>query len=94
MLRYQLYDCRAQEISIEKNQLFKSYVELQKITQGRKFQISFQCSDTVKEFNIAPLLLVSFVENAFKHVSNYTEKENTIKIQLDKEKKYISVSGL
>lgn len=87
MLRYQLYDCRAQEISIEKEiNYLKSYVELQRLRKEENFEISFQCSDTVREFNIAPLLLVSFVENAFKHVSNYTEKENTIKIQLDKEK--------
>lgn len=87
MLRYQLYECRAQEISIEKEiNYLKSYVELQRLRKEENFEISFQCSDTVREFNIAPLLLVSFVENAFKHVSNYTEKENTIKIQLDKEK--------
>lgn len=85
MLRYQLYECRAQEISIEKEiNYLKSYVELQKLRKEENFKITFECSDSVREFNIAPLLLISFVENAFKHVSNFHEKENAIRIQLDK----------
>ena len=88
MLRYQLYDCRAPEISIEKEiNYLKSYVELQKLRKEENFEISFECSDRVREFNIAPMLLISFVENAFKHVSNFHEKENTIRIHLDKHEK-------
>lgn len=85
MLRYQLYDCRAREISIEKEiNYLKSYVELQRLRKEDNFKILFECSESVREFNIAPLLLISFVENAFKHVSNFHEKENAIRIYLDK----------
>ena len=46
--------------------------------------VHFNCSESVKEFSIAPLVLISFVENAFKHVSNFSGKENKISIDLDK----------
>lgn len=83
MLRYQLYDCRANEIAIEKEIAYlRSYVELQSLRKEDNFRISFNCSEEVKQFCIAPLILISFVENAFKHVSNNSEIENAIEINL------------
>ena len=85
MLRYQLYDCRASEIAIEKEIAYlRSYVELQSLRKEENFRISFNCSEEVKQFCIAPLILISFVENAFKHVSNNSEIDNAIEISLDR----------
>lgn len=83
MLRYQLYDCRATEIAIEKEIAYlRSYVELQSLRKEENFKITFDCSEDVKHFCIAPLILISFVENAFKHVSNNAETDNAIEISL------------
>jgi len=85
MLRYQLYDCMAERIFIEKEIIYlRSYVELQKLRKEENVFVHFNCSESVKEFSIAPLVLISFVENAFKHVSNFSGKENKISIELDK----------
>jgi two-component system LytT family sensor kinase len=39
----------------------------------------------VKGFSIEPLLLVPFVENAFKHISHYPGKSNFVKLSLNRQ---------
>lgn len=71
MLRYQLYECNGREIPVEKEVAYlKNYVELQKVRKDENYGIVFSCTDDVSGFTIAPLLLIPFVENAFKHVSH------------------------
>ncbi len=71
MLRYQLYECNDPEIAIEKEiGYIKSYVAMQRMRKDENYSISFAGSDDMRGFNISPLLLIPFVENAFKHVSH------------------------
>ena len=82
MLRYQLYECNADHITIEKEiNYIRNYIVLQ---QSRKENLAVEfCADPeVNGFVIAPLVLITFIENAFKYVSNYEEKENRVKIHL------------
>jgi two-component system, LytTR family, sensor kinase len=70
MLRYQLYECTGNQINIEKEiSYLKNYVELQRHRKDQNYKISFRHENT-NGFQIAPLLLIPFVENAFKHVSH------------------------
>ncbi len=83
MLRYQLYECNEKEIPIEKEITYlNSYVNLQRLRKGDSYNTNFSCSEKIKGFKIPPLLLIPFVENAFKHVSSFTDKKNEIEIQL------------
>ncbi|HEU5291098.1 MAG TPA: histidine kinase [Cyclobacteriaceae bacterium] len=85
MLRYQLYECNGHEIPVEKEiSYLKNYVELQKLRKDENYSIEFSCPDELKNFSLPPLLLVPFVENAFKHVSHFMDKKNVIKIELSK----------
>jgi len=85
MLRYQLYECNAETIPIEKEiEYLESYVDLQRLRKNQNYSISFCSSENVKDFEIAPLLLMPFVENAFKHVSSHTDKINSVSIRLEK----------
>ena len=71
MLRYQLYECNGHEVPIEQEiRYLNNYIQLQKLRKDENYQITFSCSPEVKGFTIAPLLLICFVENAFKHISN------------------------
>lgn len=71
LLRYQLYECNGNEIPIEKEILYlQNYVELQRRRKDENYNISFVAGDNLKGFTISPLLLIPFVENAFKHVSH------------------------
>lgn len=71
MLRYQLYECNGSTVAIEKEVAYlRSYVDLQRMRKDSHYSILFNASFDVKGFQIAPLLLIPFVENAFKHVSH------------------------
>lgn len=77
MLRYQLYECNGHAVPIEKEiNYLRSYVELQRLRKNENYKITFHCERNVKGFSIAPLLLICFVENAFKHVSHFADNNN------------------
>lgn len=86
MLRYQLYECNGKEIQVEKEvRYIQNYVELQRLRKDENYGIRFFCSDDLKNFTLPPLLLLPFVENAFKHVSHFPDRKNEIEIKLLKE---------
>jgi len=90
LLRYQLYECNEDQIAIEKEiQYLKSYIDLQRLRRKNNYHIFFETGEDVSHFSIAPLLLISFVENAFKHVSNYTDRENNIHVHLHRQNGYL-----
>jgi two-component system LytT family sensor kinase len=86
LLRYQLYECNEDIISIEKEiDYLKSYIDLQRLRKNDKHSITFQAADNVKGFHLAPLLLLPFVENAFKHLSTFDSQLNWVEVSLSRE---------
>jgi two-component system, LytTR family, sensor kinase len=85
LLRYQLYDCHTEKIaiSLEINYL-QNYIQLQKIRKGEAYSIDFELAMPENNFEIAPLLLIPLLENAFKYVSHFQNRPNEIKIKLIK----------
>jgi len=85
MLRYQLYEMNDNKIPVEKEiSYLKDYVDLQKLRKDENFSITFDHSSSVKGFSIEPLLLIPFVENAFKHISHNKDEMNFIRLNLDR----------
>jgi LytS/YehU family sensor histidine kinase len=83
MLRYQLYEVKGTRIPIEKELSYiKDYVDLQKLRKDENYSVEFSCSTDVKDFSIEPLLLIPFVENAFKHISHKTGPANFVKLTM------------
>lgn len=83
MLRYQLYEVNDDKIPIEKEILYlKDYMDMQQLRKDEKYSVQFNCAPDVKEFSIEPLLLVPFVENAFKHISHYNDKTNYVRVDM------------
>ena len=84
LLRYQLYECNDQQIPLGKEiGYMENFIELEKLRQNNNMDISVELNyrhggDAV----IAPFILMTFVENAFKHVSRHADKPNWIKINL------------
>lgn len=86
MLRYQLYELGGDRIPVEREvNYLKDYVDLQKLRKDEHYSVEFTSSPDVKGFFIEPLLLVPFVENAFKHISHYPDKNNFVKLNLGRE---------
>ncbi|MDB5232887.1 MAG: hypothetical protein JWN76_3692 [Chitinophagaceae bacterium] len=71
MLRYQLYECGDGKIAIEKElKYLQDYVDLQKLRKDDNYSVRFNSAENMGTFSIEPLLLIPFVENSFKHLSN------------------------
>lgn len=86
MLRYQLYECNDNKISIDKEIAYlKDYVALQQLRVATNTDIQFHCAPDLGQFSIEPLLLIPFVENSFKHLSHFDkEKQNKVKISISR----------
>lgn len=85
LLRYQLYECNGDQIAIEKEVSYlKNYVALQKLRRDEQYHIVFDADQSLNGFSIAPLMIIPFVENAFKYVSHHPDR-NEIKIALRKQ---------
>jgi two-component system, LytTR family, sensor histidine kinase AlgZ len=68
LLSYMLYDCKAEEVLLEKEiEVMRNYIDLEKERYGNNIDISLNIEGDVKDKFIAPLLLLPFLENAFKH---------------------------
>ena len=89
MLRYQLYEANGEKIPIEKEiDYLRDYVDLQKLRKDENYKVEFNCSPDVKGFSIEPLLLIPFVENAFKHISHRPGGANYVKLDLARQNGY------
>jgi two-component system LytT family sensor kinase len=83
MLRYQLYECNADRIPIEKEIVYlDNYIGLEKLRKGPALSTEYHVSEEVRHFSIAPLLIIPFVENAFKYVSSYSDRPNLVTVNL------------
>lgn len=75
LLRYMLYESQDKLVSIRKEvDYLQNYIELQKIRLTREVEILFEVKGDFGSRMIEPMLLIPFVENAFKHGVNYSEK--------------------
>ncbi len=83
MLRYQLYECNVEKINIEKEiEFLTNYVAVQKMRMAVNTAVSFKIDENFAAVLIEPLILLPFIENAFKHISHFDEMENFIHIKL------------
>lgn len=75
LLRYMLYEKDDKQISLENEiKYLSNYIDLQKIRFGEYVYIEFVVKNTVADKKIEPMLLIPFVENAFKHGVGMIEK--------------------
>lgn len=85
MLRYQLYETGEKKIQLNKEISFlKEYITVQRLRRNDNFQLELNISVADEDYCIEPLLLIPFVENAFKHLSHYSNgKRDIIFLQLE-----------
>ncbi|HLO81401.1 MAG TPA: sensor histidine kinase [Chitinophagaceae bacterium] len=68
LMHYMMYDCKAEEVDLSTEiQIIQNYIDLEKERYGDRISISMNVSGNMKGVKIAPLLLLPFLENAFKH---------------------------
>jgi sensor histidine kinase YesM len=84
LLNYMLYECAADEVMIEKEvKLLKDYIALEQIRYGDRLNISFNILGKASGKRVAPLMLLPFVENSFKHGVSEEMDEAWVSIDLE-----------
>jgi LytS/YehU family sensor histidine kinase len=66
-----LYETKKKRQTLENELHFiENYLEIERIRHGNKLEIDMNISGDIHNKTIAPMLLISFIENAFKHGVN------------------------
>lgn len=96
LMRYQVEQGNKEYVSLENEIAFiSSYIQLEKERVGYRCRIDFdnEC-DQERKYEIAPMVLITFIENAFKHGAATIEKcFVTIDIKVIKGKLYMKVAN-
>ncbi len=83
MLRYMLYESPEEKADLAREIIYiRNYIELQRMRLSDKIKIHYEVSGKPEGHHIAHFLLITFIENAFKHGVSYAKPGN-INIQIN-----------
>ncbi|MFD3000710.1 sensor histidine kinase [Pontibacter toksunensis] len=83
LMDYMLYDANAAMVPLQKElDYIQNYVALERIRYGERVDVSFTQSGSVAGKQIAPMILLPFVENAFKHGVSTETKNAWVRIDV------------
>ncbi len=83
LMRYVLYDTQHESTSLSKEiDFMKDYVQLMKLRLSSSVEVNFSYPAHYRDVSIAPMILLPFVENTFKHgVSNIEKSQIEISLE-------------
>jgi sensor histidine kinase YesM len=83
LLSYMIYECRDDKVKVEDEIKFiENYTSLEKIRFNENAILEMKLDKNWNSYEIAPLLLAPFLENAFKHGMNITSREPKISVSI------------
>lgn len=83
IMRFVLYDCRTPRIPVaDEARIIQDYIELEKLRYNTRLEVQYRENIAPPGGSIAPLLLLPFVENSFKHGAGGTTGDARIEIKL------------
>lgn len=89
ILDYMLYQCKDKYVPLNKEvELLENYIGLEKVRYGNRVNVIFN-KQINNDAKIAPLILLTFVENAFKHGITQELQKGTIFISITTNKNEI-----
>lgn len=84
MLDYMLYQCNDPFVSIEKeSKLIHNYIDLEKLRYGNRLSLTIVEKIDDPKTLVAPLILISLIENAFKHGASASLENPIINIEMN-----------
>lgn len=84
LMRYFLYEAKADFVPLKKElQVLQDFIALQKIRSTEKLLVEVNINGEIDEQKIAPLLLITFLENAFKHGAKGSTGMAFVRMNLD-----------
>lgn len=86
IMRYMLYDSNTDLVAVNKEvEYLNSFIELQQLRITQKGFVEIKVTGSMENRTIAPMLLIPFVENAFKHGEKNHEPGIIIHLKLEPE---------
>lgn len=83
LMRFMLYEASSHEIPLKAElKIISDYIELEKLRYSDRLRVDFTTDIDDPEKPITPLLLIHFVENAFKHGASETRANVDIRISI------------
>lgn len=83
LLRYSLYETKEIVVPLEKEiKYLENYISLEKIRLEEQAEINFSIRGDITGKQIAPMLLIVFVENAFKHLSTVNKEISKVSVTI------------
>ncbi len=95
LLSHQIYDVGKSKISLEKEiEHIKNYCAIEQVRHGEQVDYSMEIGEEslLKSIEVAPMLFLPFVENAFKHGKNSGKLDFYVKIQFCVENQVLKFS--
>lgn len=84
ILDYLLHSSDKKQVSIQKEiKVIENYIGLEKLRFDKNLKVNFKRKVNESNIKISPLLLLTLVENAFKHGARTANPENSIHILLE-----------
>lgn len=81
VLRYMLYECREKYVPLAKEiDLVENFMRLNELQVEDRGKVKFEKHNIKPEFKIAPLILIVFIENAYKHSTASLTKDISIDV--------------
>lgn len=86
ILRYMLYECNTDYVPLKKDvEIINNYIALEKLRHGDKLELNLKIKGEITGQQIAPLLMIPLIENAFKHGASEMIEDAWINIVLEVE---------
>ena len=96
ILRYLLYDGSEKKVSLAQELKYvKSYLELEKVRHGSRMNLEINIEGDTESKEIAPMLLIPFVENSFKHGLGKDKDKGYVhlNVRAEKEELFFSIAN-
>ncbi|HVU58253.1 MAG TPA: histidine kinase [Puia sp.] len=82
-MRYMIRDCAASLVPLEKElKMITDYIQLEKVRYGHRLSVIANIQGDPGQKMIAPLLMIPFIENSFKHGASQMMEGSWIKMHI------------
>jgi len=83
MMRYMIYESNHAKVLLSKEiEYMQSYISLERLRLNNQIPIQFDIEGNPENIWIAPLIFITFLENAFKHGVNNSDPKAWVKLQI------------
>jgi two-component system, LytTR family, sensor kinase len=91
MLRYVFYDCSNDEVKLGAEvEYISNFITFQQMKSEHEQGIQFDYNSINKDIDIAPMLFIPFIENAFKYSKVEEYSDAYVRISLNSDAKYLN----